>query len=177
MSEKKNDVDLEQLMAELNKLNDMPVQLQLGMDMLLTEKRLIQEEADKKKQPIDDKLANLNEHYKRLTGGYYDAVTPREILPLKTAKARAPKAVKTKPLKTTSKGKRVRRGPEDLKAHAELIVKVIRKAGAKGANIKEIAKAAPGKITGSLKDYVKAHTGVVLGDTGGQRKDLRYLIK
>lgn len=73
--------------------------------------------------------------------------------------------------------KRKRRSADDLKADAEQVVAMIKKAGeiASGDLAKQIKQAGI-KVTGTVKAWVKEHAGVTLHTTGA-RVNMKYSVK
>jgi hypothetical protein len=116
-------VDLAALIEEMKRFEDMPTKLALAMDMLVVENRLIQEEADRQKEPKLKQIENFNEQYLKLTGTPYlsDKEPPAPTPKVKASKQARPKATaKVKTPKAKGTADRVRRDKGDLKAHADV---------------------------------------------------------
>jgi hypothetical protein len=73
---------------------------------------------------------------------------------------------------TGVKKRRIRRGPEELKAEATKVLETIRKAGKDGIGGNEIRKSFPG-VGPDIKGFVEKHGGGKVKTTG-QRSKMRY---
>lgn len=76
--------------------------------------------------------------------------------------------------KATSKGKRIRRNPEQLKAEAEAIVTLVKSGGAEGISGPDIRKQ-HAKIGPDIKGFVQKYSGRKLRSTGVARS-MRYFV-
>jgi hypothetical protein len=89
-------------------------------------------------------------------------------------KASTVKAAKTTNTATGGRKRRIRRGPEQLKAEATKALAMIRKAGKEGIAGVEIRKSVPG-VGQNIKEFVEKNAGVKLKTTG-QRSAMRYSV-
>jgi hypothetical protein len=74
--------------------------------------------------------------------------------------------------KASTKGKRVRRTPEQLKAEAEKALATIRKSGKEGVSGKDIRKVVPG-IGQNIKAFIEQNAGEKVRTTGA-KASMRY---
>lgn len=140
------------------KVESFGTEIAQGVDALLREKAEAKASYDSKAEAIDEQVDRLNELYHSATGRYY----------VSSKKDKA---------KGGSEGgeKRTRRTEEDLKRDAEELANAIKgagKDGAKGADLKLVAKPMAGQ---SIKDFIETHTDYKIR-TVGERAQMRYHI-
>lgn len=132
--------------------------LQKELRNIEQEKRRIVADLDDASQRLTETLRHLNAQ------GARHNLTGRPMF--------APTAAPAPVAKKTRKGKRIRRGPEQLKEYADGIYQLVKTKGAQGARGGEIRAEFP-KVGQDIKGFMQKHGGYRLKTTG-EKSLMRY---